>query len=54
MTHADIGLMQKFQLQYEVMKTWDITLWIIFGMILSVVVYVSNFVITSYYKAGVL
>jgi len=36
------------------MKTWNITLWIIFASILGLVVYVSNHVITSYHKAGVL
>ena len=36
------------------MKTWNITLWLIFASILGMVVYVANHVITSYYKAGVL
>ena len=36
------------------MKTWNVTLWVIFALILCVVVYVSNHDITSYYKAGVL
>ena len=36
------------------MKTWNITLWVIFASILALVVYVANHVIISYYKAGVL
>jgi len=36
------------------MKTWNLTLWVVFALILCVCVYIANFVIHSYLKAGVL
>ena len=52
-THADQGIMQKFVLDWNIMKTWPTILWLVFFVLMGFLGALAVIIVRTYYVIGV-
>jgi len=53
-THADVGILQDFTLDWEVMKNWPPILWVIFVGLVAFLIFTVSHLFMLYYQSNVL